>query len=164
MHKIVCEITGHAYVALFSSVFARQLCLPVPAILFLLAAGAMAAEGKLNLAVVILLSTLACLLADLIWYQAGRLQGDAVLHFAGRFSFGPEASAARIGSLFRRHGNRTLLISKFLIGLDALAPAVRTRSIDLSQGRGALSVLWQRRDDPLGKFVGRSCASKVLPK
>jgi len=122
MHEIVREITRHGYIALFVSVFARQLCLPVPAILFLLAAGAMAAEGKLNLAIVILLGTAGCLMADLIWYRAGRLRGDAVLHFASRFSLGPESRAVGMGDLFRRYGTRTLLISKFVIGLDALAP------------------------------------------
>ncbi len=122
MHEIVREITRHGYIALFASVFARQLCLPVPAILFLLAAGAMAAEGRLNLAVVILLGVTASVIADLIWYQAGRLRGDAVLHFVGRFSFGSESSAVRMHNFFRTHGLRTLLVSKFVIGLDALAP------------------------------------------
>ena len=122
MHEIIRETTRHGYIALFLSVFARQLCLPVPAILFLLAAGALAAEGKLNLALVILLGTTGCLIADLIWYHAGRLRGDAVLHFAGRFSFGSESSATWISKLFRRYGTRTLLVSKFVIGLDALAP------------------------------------------
>jgi len=122
MHEIVHEINRHGYIAVFLSVLARQLCLPVPAILFLLAAGAMAAEGKLNAGVVILLGAIACIIADLIWYQAGRVRGDAVLHFAGRFSFGSESSTARIGNIFSRYGTKTLLVSKFVIGLDALAP------------------------------------------
>ncbi len=82
----------------------------------------MAAEGKLNVGVVILLGAIACIIADLIWYQAGRLRGDAVLHFAGRFSFGSESSTARIGNTFSRYDTKTLLVSKFVIGLDALAP------------------------------------------
>ncbi len=122
MHEIVREITRHGYIALFASVFARQLCLPVPAILFLLAAGALAGDGKLNLAVVIILGAIGCLIADLIWYEAGRLRGDAVIHFVGRFSSGSESSAARISNVFRRYGTKTLLISKFVIGLDALSP------------------------------------------
>jgi hypothetical protein len=42
MHTIVPFLVKHGYSALFASVFARQLCLPVPAILFLIAAGALA--------------------------------------------------------------------------------------------------------------------------
>ena len=34
------------YPILFVAVFARQLCIPVPAILFLLSAGALAGSGK----------------------------------------------------------------------------------------------------------------------
>jgi hypothetical protein len=42
MNSIVQLLVKHGYSVLFASVFARQLCLPVPAILFLIAAGALA--------------------------------------------------------------------------------------------------------------------------
>jgi hypothetical protein len=42
MNSIVQLLVKRDYSVLFASVFARQLCLPVPAILFLLAAGALA--------------------------------------------------------------------------------------------------------------------------
>ena len=107
---------------LFASVFARQICLPVPAILFLLAGGALAGNGRLNLAVVVGLGAIGCVLADLVWYEAGRLHGDDVVHFIHRFSSKPDSNAVRTQRLFGRYGTKVLLISKFVIGLDAIAP------------------------------------------
>ena len=74
MNEIVRHLARHGYSVLFASVFARQICLPVPAILFLLAGGAMAGNGRLNLALVVGLGMIASVLADFAWYQAGRLR------------------------------------------------------------------------------------------
>src|SRR5271165_1704807 len=122
MNEILRHLARHGYSVLFASVFARQLGLPIPAILFLLAGGALAGNGKLNLALVVGLGTAACVLADFIWYQAGRLHGDDVVHFIHRFSSKPDSSAERTNRLFGRYGLKVLLISKFVIGLDAIAP------------------------------------------
>ena len=50
MNVIVEFIMKHGYPILFAALFAHQLGLPVPGPLFLLAAGALAAAGKLGLA------------------------------------------------------------------------------------------------------------------
>jgi membrane protein DedA with SNARE-associated domain len=63
------------YPILFVAVFARQLCIAVPAILFLLSAGALAGSGKLNYGGVLAVAVLGCVLADLVWFEAGRLRG-----------------------------------------------------------------------------------------
>jgi membrane protein DedA with SNARE-associated domain/rhodanese-related sulfurtransferase len=122
MNEIVQYLARHGYPVLFASVFARQLCLPVPAILFLLAAGAMAGNGKLNLALVIGLGVVGCVLADLVWFEAGRRRGDDVVHFIHRFSSASDSNAARTKRLFARYGTKALVVAKFVIGLDAIAP------------------------------------------
>lgn len=60
---------------------ARQIGLPLQTPLFLLAAGALAAAGELGLVLSPGLSIIACVLADWVWYEAGRRKGDKVLHF-----------------------------------------------------------------------------------
>jgi membrane protein DedA with SNARE-associated domain/rhodanese-related sulfurtransferase len=122
MNEIVRHLARHGYSVLFASVFARQICLPVPAILFLLAAGALAGNGKLDLALVVGLGVIGCVLADQVWFEAGRLRGDDVVHFIHRFSSKPDSHAVRAKRLFGRYGTKILLISKFVIGLDAIAP------------------------------------------
>jgi len=122
MNEILRHLARHGYSVLFASVFARQICLPVPAILFLLAGGALAGNGKLNLALVVSLGVIASVLADFLWYEAGRRRGDDVVHFIHRFSSKPDSNAVRTRRLFARYGTKVLLISKFVIGLDAIAP------------------------------------------
>jgi membrane protein DedA with SNARE-associated domain len=122
MNEILQHLARHGYSVLFATVFARQICLPVPAILLLLAAGALAGNGKLNLALVVGLGMVGCVLADLVWYEAGRRRGDDVVHFIHRFSSKSDSHAVRTKQLFGRYGLKVLVISKFVIGLDAIAP------------------------------------------
>ncbi len=92
MNVIVEFIMKHGYSVLFGAVFVHQIGLPVPGPLFLLAAGALAAAGKLGLAAALGLAVVACVLADWLWYEAGRLRGEKVLHFIHRFAPNPDAA------------------------------------------------------------------------
>ena len=122
MNEIVQQLAKHGYSVIFVSVFARQLCLPIPAILVLLEAGSLAGNGRLNVAIVVGLGAIGCVLADLVWFEGGRLRGDDILHFILRFSSKPDSNAARTKQLFTRYGAKILLIAKFVMGLDAVAP------------------------------------------
>jgi membrane protein DedA with SNARE-associated domain/rhodanese-related sulfurtransferase len=122
MNAIVQLLVKHGYSVLFASVFARQMCLPVPAILFLIAAGALAGSGRMTLAIALGLAIMACLLADMMWYEAGRRWGDKILHFIYGLALDPDAAARRSKETFLRHGPRTLMLAKFVVGLDAATP------------------------------------------
>ena len=122
MTDIVIFIERHGYIVLFAVVFVRQIGLPVPGLLFLLAAGALAAAGKLRLVAAIVLGAGACVLADWLWYEAGRRGGDKVLHFMHRFTRDPEYHDRRAKRMFARYGPPVLLVAKFVPGLDAIAP------------------------------------------
>jgi membrane protein DedA with SNARE-associated domain len=122
MNTFVQVLVKHGYSALFASVFACQMALPVPAILFLMAAGVLAGSGQLSLCVVLGLAVIACLLADLLWYEAGRRWGNQILHFIYGLAADPHAAVRRAKRNFHRHGYRTLILAKFVVGLDAAAP------------------------------------------
>ena|ERR1700678_2543143 len=70
------DLSNHAlsitYLILWAAVFARQICLPVPANLFLLTAGALARGGGLNMSLVLCVGVLGCIAGDLVWFEAGR--------------------------------------------------------------------------------------------
>src|ERR1700738_2672348 len=100
MNAIVQLLVKHGYSVLFASVFARQMWLPVPAILVLIAAGALAASGRMTLAVALGLAILACLLADIVWYEAGRRWGDQILHFIYGLALDPDAASRRSKETF----------------------------------------------------------------
>jgi membrane protein DedA with SNARE-associated domain len=122
VNAIVQLLVKHGYSVLFVSVFARQMCLPVPAILFLIAAGALAGSGRMTLAVALGLAILACLLADTVWYEAGRRWGNQILHFIYGLALDPDAACRRSKETFVRHGAHTLILAKFVVGLDAATP------------------------------------------
>ena len=122
MHSVLYFVTRHGYSVLFGAVFAHQLGLPIPGPLFLIAAGALAATGKMGLVVALVLAVTACVLADWPWYEAGRRQGDRVLHFIHRFTRDPDAHNRRAKKTFARYGPPILLIAKFVPGLDAVTP------------------------------------------
>ncbi|HXZ33602.1 MAG TPA: DedA family protein [Terriglobales bacterium] len=122
MNAIVQFIVKHGYSVLFAAVFARQIGLPIPGPLFLLAAGALAANGKLSLVGALGLAVAACVLADWPWYEAGRRRGDQVLHFLHRLARNPDARDRRAKKIFARYGPPLLVLAKFVPGLDAVAP------------------------------------------
>lgn len=122
MNAIVQFLLKHGYSVLFAAVFARQIGLPLPAPLFLLAAGALAAGRGFSLVPALGLAVIACVLADWAWYEAGRQWGERVLHFIHRFAPDPEAADQKSKKVFALHGPQLLLVAKFVPGLDAIAP------------------------------------------
>jgi len=122
MNAIVQFVVKHGYSILFVALFAHQIGLPIPGPLLLLAAGALAAAGKLSLVASIGLAVTACVLADWIWYEAGRRHGDKVLHFIHRLARDPDYHDRRAKEIFTRYGLLLLVLAKFVPGLDAVAP------------------------------------------
>jgi len=134
MNTIVQFVLEHGYSVLFAALFAHQLGFPLPGPLFLLAAGALAKNGNMGFAPAFFLAVIACVLADWVWYEAGRRRGAKVLHFIHSIaSRDPDAHDRRAKETFARYGPPLLLFCKFIPGLDAVVPpmagASRTRRL-----------------------------------
>ena len=146
MNTIVQFVIRHGYSILFAAVFVRQIGLPVPAPLFLLAAGALAATGKLSLVPAFGLAVFACVLADWVWYELGRRRGMKVLHFIHHFFRDPDAHDRRARETFSRFGPPLLVVAKFVPGLDAVAPPLagisRTSRFRFLAFETAGAILW----------------------
>ena len=110
------------YPTIFLAVFANQLCLPVPAVLFLITAGALVAGGSLNLGSVILVGVVGSLLADYAWFMLGRWQGYRVVRALCSFSMDGQHYSVRARRFFARRGLPGLMFAKFVPGLDGLMP------------------------------------------
>jgi membrane protein DedA with SNARE-associated domain/rhodanese-related sulfurtransferase len=121
MNETLQLVARHGYLLLAGAVLARQACLPIPANLFLIAAGARAHSGKLNLSTAVGVSVLTFLAADLAWYQAGRRSGQRILNFVCGLSRDPEKCVLQATSTFANYGVRSLVVSKLALGLDAMA-------------------------------------------
>ncbi len=115
-------LVDQGYVVLFLWVLFEQLGLPIPVAPILLAAGALAGIGKLSLALVFGSAFLAALLSDQFWYQVGLRRGGKVLSFVCRISLDPESCVHRTKRIFARYGARSLLVAKFIPGLNTVGP------------------------------------------
>ncbi len=122
MSEITRFLMGHGGPVLFVVVFLEQIGLPLPAVPWLLVAGALAASGQLNAWLALSVTFLACLIADSIWFYLGRRAGHRVLGLLCRISLEPDSCVRRTQDVFSRYGMRGLVVAKFLPGLGTLAP------------------------------------------
>jgi membrane protein DedA with SNARE-associated domain len=112
----------HGYTVLFVILLIDQLGAPIPGAALLLAAGAVAKTGQLSATAVVAISVVAAAIGHLIWYEAGRRRGAAVLRLLCRISIEPDSCVRRTEDLFSRHGVRALVAAPFVPGLGAVAP------------------------------------------
>ncbi|GAB4369277.1 MAG: DedA family protein/thiosulfate sulfurtransferase GlpE [Deltaproteobacteria bacterium] len=152
MDEAIRFLLHHGYIVLFLIVFAEQIGLPIPAVPVLLAAGALSGSGRFSLAVALPLAVLACLIADLSWYELGRRRGRAIVKLLCRISLEPDFCVRRTADAFSRFGARVLLFAKFVPGLSLVAPPLaamfRMRILPFLAWDAAGSLLWA------GGFIG----------
>lgn len=117
-------LIDHGLPLLFAVVFVEQLGVPIPALPWLLIAGALAASGKFNLPLGVAVTVLACLLSDGIWFGLGRYRGkrERVMRLLRRCSLEPESCLRRAENGTSRQPLFGVLFSKFIPGLGAVAP------------------------------------------
>src|SRR5262245_44416936 len=125
---------------------AEQVGVPLPAVPALLATGALAATGRVNLWLVILAIVLAVLPVDLVWHELGRRRGAQVLSGLCRLTLEPDVCVRRTQNLFLRFGVWTMLVAKFLPGFTTVLPPM-AGAFGIPRLRFALSdvagtVLW----------------------
>jgi membrane protein DedA with SNARE-associated domain/rhodanese-related sulfurtransferase len=129
------------------AVFGQQFCLPVPSMLLLMTAGALAADGQgdLHLPLVVLSGVAGCLGADGFWFWMGRRWGGGIIRLVCSLTADPRASRERSSRIFARWGLKLLLVAKFIPGLDGISPP-------LAGAQGA----------SVGNFVAYDAAGSLL--
>jgi membrane protein DedA with SNARE-associated domain len=118
---ILAFLKHYGYALLFLWLLLEQGALPLPSIPLLLACGALARSGQLHPVLVVISGLAACLLADNVWFQLGRRKGGKVLSFLCRIALEPDSCVRRTENAFLRFGVNSLLVSKFIPGLNAVA-------------------------------------------
>ncbi len=122
MEAILDSLIRHGYWILFAWVLLDQLALPAPALPMILAAGALAGQGHLDPVLCVALVVLACLPGNLFWYWLGIRRGNKVLTLLCMISLEPDTCISSTTSLFHRYGTASLVLSKFVPGLQTIAP------------------------------------------
>jgi len=100
----------------------EQIGVPLPAVPALLAVGALAAQGRASMPLVLGAMAIVALTVDLGWYELGRRRGASVLASLCRVSIEPDSCVRRAHSVFARHGVQAMLVAKFVPGLTTVMP------------------------------------------
>jgi len=134
MAEMLQFVLQHGYALLFFWVMAEQAGVPIPATPMLLAVGALAGQHQLNFVLAVVLAATGSLAADTLWYFFGKRKGAVVLTWLCKIALEPDSCVRRTESTFTRLGYRTLLVCKFIPGLNTAAPALSaTAGIGLPQ-------------------------------
>jgi membrane protein DedA with SNARE-associated domain len=91
--------------------------LPLPGELFLLIFGALARHGEIHLATLLVVAAPAAVAGDSLAYWIGRRWGDRLLHAYCRATLGAPDCAQRAVRYYARHGAKTVLFGRFLVGI-----------------------------------------------
>lgn len=119
MHEFLRQ---NANLVLFALVLGENVGLPVPSYAAVVLAAALAADLKLNLGGIVLVGASGALLGDYLWYALGRWRGRSFLRTVCAVSLNPDSCVSRTENLFARHGLKSLLVAKFVPGLNTVAP------------------------------------------
>ena len=122
MTDLIGFIRGYGSVAIFAASLIENLGLPFPAFPLIMLAAAFAASGILSLPYVLAAAVLGALAGDLTWYLVGRLRGKGVLSTLCRVSFNPDACLERAVDGFNRRKEATVLLAKFMPGVNLITP------------------------------------------
>ncbi|HSV33817.1 MAG TPA: DedA family protein [Pyrinomonadaceae bacterium] len=111
----------YGYWAVFFGVMLENAGIPVPGETILLIAGYFAATGEFHLALVMLIAATGAVIGDNIGFAIGHHYGRGILLRFGRFLFLTPKRVEHMEDYFRNHGNKTILVARFITGLRVFA-------------------------------------------
>jgi membrane protein DedA with SNARE-associated domain len=109
------------YPLLFALVAAESAGAFVPGETALIVAGALAAQGRLELPLVVLVAATAAIVGDNVGYSLGRRGLRPLLDRPGRWSARRQRLIVRGEAYFRRYGAATVFVGRWLPGLRVFA-------------------------------------------
>src|SRR4051795_6349855 len=121
MNDLVSAIARHGYALTFAFLFGQAMGLPLPASIAMIAAGAAVASHTLAGSGVFLSAVIGLLMGDIWQFWLGRYTGWALLGFLCRLSMNPETCMLRSAESFYKRGKTTLVIAKFIPGVNTMA-------------------------------------------
>lgn len=121
--QITQALQRDAVWVVFLNVLAQQAGLPVPAVPTLLLAGSLALSSG-QLGQLLAAAILASVIADCLWYLAGRAFGYRILTGLCRLSINPGSCVSQTEARFVRWGLGSLVVAKFIPGFSTVAPPI----------------------------------------
>lgn len=121
MNDLLSIMARHGYALTFAVLLAEAMGFPFPAAIALVAAGAGTASHNLSGTVVVVTAMIALMMGDIAQFWLGRYTGWALLGFLCRLSMNPETCMLRSAESFYKRGKATLVIAKFVPGVNTMA-------------------------------------------
>jgi membrane protein DedA with SNARE-associated domain len=121
MNDLLSMMARHGYALTFVLLFAEAIGLPFPAAIALVAAGAAVASHTLSGTGVVVAAMVALIVGDTLQFWLGRYTGWALLGLLCRLSMNPETCMLRSAESFYKRGKTTLLVAKFIPGINTMA-------------------------------------------
>jgi membrane protein DedA with SNARE-associated domain len=146
MQQLTMYVSRYGLSLVFLTVLFEQLGLPIPAMPVLIVAGALTMEKDLSLFQVLLVSLVASLIADGLWFLLGRRFGFRVLKIICRVSLSPDSCVRQTTTIFEKWGLPSLVVAKFVPGFSTVAPplagAINARLLAFLLFDGAGALVW----------------------
>jgi membrane protein DedA with SNARE-associated domain len=121
MNELLSVMARHGYALTFCVLLAEAIGFPFPAAIALVGAGAAVASHTLSGPGVLLAAMIALMIGDIVQFWLGRYAGWALLGFLCRLSMNPETCVLRSAESFSKRGKVTLVIAKFIPGINTMA-------------------------------------------
>lgn len=121
MQTLTALIALYGLWLVFANVLIEQAGAPVPAYPVLILTAALAVDAGKPLWPIVVLAVFAALIADGLWYWAGRRIGPRVLRVVCRLSLSPDSCISMTRNLYQRWGAPSLMVAKFIPGFASVA-------------------------------------------
>jgi membrane protein DedA with SNARE-associated domain len=122
MEEMIGLLAQYGLALVFVNVLLTQSGVPVPAVPILVVAGAFVMQGQFELTPLILVSVIASLIGDTLWYFAGRRYGYRILRTLCRVAIEPDSCVKQTETIFERWGAPSLMLAKYVPGFSTAAP------------------------------------------
>src|SRR5438552_8983685 len=151
----------YGYWAVFFGVMLENAGVPIPGETILLVAGYFASTGVFRVPLVMLVAATGAVIGDNIGFAIGHHYGRGFLLRVGRFFFLTPRRLEHMENYFERHGNKTILVARFITGLRVFAALLAGASRKMPWRVFALynmagAVLWSVVITTLGYLFGAS--------
>lgn len=160
LETLLSYFQQYGYWVVFFGVMLENAGIPVPGETILLAAGFFAYQGHFHVWGVMAIAAAGAVLGDNAGYYIGHRIGRATLERYGRHVGLTHARVAHMDKFFESHGDKTILVARFITGLRVFAALLagssrmQWRTFALYNMLGAL--LWSFVITLVGYFFGRS--------
>ncbi|HEY6180181.1 MAG TPA: DedA family protein [Kofleriaceae bacterium] len=107
-------VSAGGYPAVFLFIMLESTLVPIPSEIVMPLAGFMASKGEFSLPVILVINSVGALVGSGICYAIGVVGGKPFLVNYGKYFLVREHDIARTEAFFAKHGEKTILIGRFL--------------------------------------------------